>query len=132
MEKTNQHTLSSEFHAVLENLKRLANNKAVLSQLKDLLAANIEKENRIMSQITDWAAQEEADLTTISTTLDSVVTGVAALDALITAFQNSPGTLSAEDQAALDRIQNASKALVTKSAAISVAPPVAPSPTPTA
>jgi hypothetical protein len=72
-----------------------------------------------MSQITDWAAQQEADLSTVSTTLDGIVTGIAALDAKITAFNNSPGTLSADDQAALDAISAASKALVTKAAAIS-------------
>ena len=79
-----------------------------------------------MSKITDWAAAEQADLAQISTTLDGIVTGVAALDTLITNFQNSPGTLAPADQAALDAIQAASKALVTKAAAISVAPPSAP------
>ncbi len=89
---------------------------------------NIETQQlKIMSQITDWAAQEQADLTTISGTLDTIVSGIAALDALITSLQNSPGTLSAADQAALDSIQSASKALVTKSGAISTA---APGPTP--
>ena len=79
-----------------------------------------------MSQITDWAAAEQADLTQISTTLDAIVAGVTALDTLITNFQNSPGTLSAPDQAALDGIQAASKALVSKASAISTAPPTPP------
>jgi hypothetical protein len=79
-----------------------------------------------MLKITDWAAQEQADLTQISTTLDNVVAGIAALDVLITNFQNSPGAFSAADQAALDGIQAASQALVTKSAAISVAAPAPP------
>ena len=79
-----------------------------------------------MSQVTDWAAKEQADLTAISTTLDGIVTGIAALDTLITNFQNSPGTLSPADQAALDAIQTASDALVTKSQAISVAAPTPP------
>lgn len=82
-----------------------------------------ETEQYIMSQVTDWAEQEQADLTAISGTLDTIVTGIEALDAKITALQNSPGTLSASDQAALDAIQVASKALVAKSAAISTAPP---------
>lgn len=76
-----------------------------------------------MSQITDWAAKEQADLTDISSTLDGIASGVLALDALIVNFQNSPGTLSAEDQAALDGIVAASAALKTKAAAISVTPP---------
>ena len=76
-----------------------------------------------MSKITDWAAQEQADLTAISNTLNSIVQGIAALGALITTFQNSPGTLAPADQAALDAIQKQSDALVAQSAAISVAPP---------
>lgn len=86
-------------------------------------------EARIMSKLTDWAAQEEADLSAISATLDGVVAGVANLNKLITDFQNSPGTLSADDQAALDRIQAASKTLVDKAASIKTdapTPPTAP------
>jgi hypothetical protein len=118
-------TLGAGFAQVLQNLKNLANNQVALAQLKDLLAANIEKEQQLMSQITDWAATEQADLTTISTTLDGVVAGITALDALITAFQNSPGTLAVPDQNALDNIQAASKSLVAKVQAISVTPPTA-------
>lgn len=85
-------------------------------------------ERKVMSAITDWAAKEQADLDAISGTLDGVVTGIKALDDKITALQSSPGTLSAEDQAALDAIQQASKALVAKSQAISVTPPAPPAP----
>lgn len=84
-----------------------------------------EMEKRIMSQITDFAAQEQIKLDAISATLDGIVTGIAALDALITQLQNSPGTLSKADQAALDAIQASSQALVAKSGAISVTPPTA-------
>jgi hypothetical protein len=94
-----------------------------LERLQQTLDRIEEKENLIMSKITDWAAAEQADLTTISNTLNGIVTGIAALDALITAFNNSPGTLSPSDQAALDGIKAASAALVTQSAAISTAPP---------
>lgn len=79
-----------------------------------------------MSKITDWAAQEQADLAAISTTLDTIVAGVAALDKLITDFQNSPGTLSPADQAALDAIQASSADLKAKAAAIVVTPPAPP------
>jgi len=108
--------------AVLENVNN------ALREIKKLLALSITLENNIMSKITDWAAQEEVALTTISATLDSVVAGIAALDTLISNFQNSPGTLSSADQAALDGIQAASAALVTKAAAISVTPPAPPTP----
>ena len=80
----------------------------------------------IMSAITDWAAKEDADLTAINATLDGIVTGVAGLDELIKQLQNSPGTLSPEDQAVLDRIEAASAALVTKAGAIDTSAPKPP------
>lgn len=119
--------LNYTFKQVSQRLQKLSNDRVILDQLKDLLAKNIAKEQQLMSQITDWAATEQADLSAISTTLDSITTGIKALDDLITKFQNSPGTLSPEDQAALDQIQAASKALVTKAAAIDVNPPAPPS-----
>lgn len=76
-----------------------------------------------MSQITDWADAEQVDLSTVSATLNGLVTGIAALDKQITDFQNSPGTLNATDQAALDGIQASVKGLVTQSAAIKVTAP---------
>ncbi len=77
-------SLESQFLDVQKNIKRLADNQAALGQLKDLLAQNIQKEQELMSKITDWAAQEQADLSAISNTLDTVVTGITALDALRT------------------------------------------------
>jgi hypothetical protein len=77
-----------------------------------------ETERKIMSQLTDWAATEDADLTAINANLDAIVTTVANLNAQIAAFNNSPGTLSASDQAALDAIKATSDTLVTESAAI--------------
>jgi hypothetical protein len=121
-------SLGSELHEVIGRLKHLASSKQVLGELKDLLSANIQQENQLMSQITDWAAQEQADLTAISNTLDAVVAGVATLDKMIADFQNSPGTMSAADQTALDNLQAFSKTVVAKASAISVAPPVPPSP----
>jgi hypothetical protein len=133
MQMDSQHNpnsaLSAEIQFVLTSIKHLADNQTMLGRLHDLLAHNIHEEKELMSQITDWAATEQASLNAISGTLDGIVTGIAALNALITNFQNSPGTLSGPDQAALDAIQAASQALVTKSAAISVNAPV---PTPAA
>lgn len=99
--------------------------KADIAAITQQLAELQKGETTIMSQITDWAAKEQANLDTISKTLDGIVTGVANLDTMIQNFQNSPGTLSASDQAALDAIANASSALVDKAGAISVAPPAA-------
>ena len=106
--------------AALENIN------AALREIKNLLSLSIIQGRNVMSQITDWAAQEQVALTTISATLDSIVAGVANLDTLINNFQNSPGTLSPADQAALDACQKASNDLVAKAAAISVTPPAPP------
>lgn len=120
--------LTSELHALREQTKTEFDwfkSHAGLATKQDLK----ETETKIMSKITDWADQEQADLSSISSTLDTIVAGIAALDALITALQNSQGTLSASDQAALDAIQASSHALVSKSGAISVTPPANTSPT---
>jgi hypothetical protein len=80
----------------------------------------------LMSKVTEFASKQQADFDTLNSKVDSIAAGVTALYELIAAFQNSPGTLSPEDQAALDGIQAASAALVAKTAAINTAPPVAP------
>jgi len=79
--------------------------------------------DKLMSKITDWATQQQADLAQVSTTLDGIVAGISALDKIITDWQNSPGTMDPVDQAALDSAQVAIKALVAKSSAIVVTPP---------
>ena len=111
----------------LADIRQLLNKHLqLLEQVDNKIDQMKQQESKNMSQITDWAAQQQADLTNISTTLDGVVAGIVTLDTLITNFQNSPGTLSAPDQAALDAVQAASKALVAKASAISVAPPSPP------
>ena len=108
----------------LADIRQLLNKHLqLLEQVDNKIDQMKQQESKNMSQITDWAAQQQADLTNISTTLDGVVAGIVTLDTLITNFQNSPGTLSAPDQAALDAVQAASKDLVAKASAISVAPP---------
>ena len=82
-----------------------------------LLNQKIEK---LMSQITDWADQEEADLTAISGTLNAIVTGVKALNDLIAQLKG--GGLSPADAAKLAEVKAQSAALVTQAAAISTAP----------
>ena len=72
-----------------------------------------------MSQITDFAAKVEVNFA-------ATKAGIQALDDKITAFQNSPGTLSATDQAALDQIVTDSAALVSQTNALP--PTVAPAP----
>ena len=79
-----------------------------------------------MSAVSDFATVVNAAFAKVNTDLDAITAGIANLDALITAFQNSPGTLSAADQAALDGIQTASQALVAKVDAVVVTPPTPP------
>ena len=64
------------------------------------------KVDQLMSQVTDFAAKVQAHF-------DSITAKIKSLDDKIQAFQNSPGTLSAADQAALDVIANESAALDT-------------------
>jgi hypothetical protein len=81
---------------------------------------------KLMSQVTDFAAKVQASFDKVNADLDNITAGIQSLDALITAFQNSPGTLSPSDQTALDQIQAASQALVAKADAVSVTPPTPP------
>jgi len=82
-----------------------------------------------MSQITDFAAAEGVKLDAIEASLKKIVDGVKALHDLIVQFQNSPGTLSAADQAALDAIQAKSALVVADAAAIDTTVPAPPAPT---
>lgn len=83
-------------------------------------------QENFMKEVQDFVAKEQADLASINAKLDSVVVGIKALDDLIQNFQNSPGTLSVEDQTALDAVSKASTDLVAKSSAIDTTPPVGP------
>lgn len=77
----------------------------------------IKGNEQLMSQISDFAAK-------VNTNFASIKAGIASLDAQIQAFQNSPGTLSTADQAALDGIVAASATLAT--AANAIVPPTPP------
>ena len=83
--------------------------------------------------IQNFATAVQANIAATATALTNLAAGIANLDALIVQFQNSPGTLSAADQASLDSIQAASAALLSQAQAISTAapgqtPPVVPVP----
>ncbi len=76
-----------------------------------------------MATVQDFINAEGPVLASLGTALTALSTGVKALDDLITQLQNSPGTLSPADQAALDQIQATSQALVAQANAISTAAP---------
>ena len=112
-------TAAREISMHVEAIKHLAQES--WSELRQATKADLlEMEKRIMSAITDFAAKMTANFATLKTE-------ITGLNAKITAFNNSPGTLSAADQAALDGIQAQSDALV--AAANSTSAPVVP-PTP--
>ena len=83
-------------------------------------------QEKLMSAISDYVTKVEADYAAISTGLDSLATGIANLDALITQLQNNPGPISPVDQGLLDEAQAQSTALVAKVASISTDPPAKP------
>ena len=112
--------------------KELAAIRQLLEQVNNKVDQVEEQELKIMSQITDWAAAEQADLSTIQATLNGIVTGITALDTLITNLQATATTLSPDDLAALTAVKTASDLLVTQSQAISTTAPGAPTPAPVA
>jgi hypothetical protein len=91
-----------------------------VNSLARIEAAIKQQGAQFMSQITDFAAKVE-------TNFAGIKAGIQALDEKITALQNSPGMLSASDQAALDAIVADSAALVTTANALpAVTPPAVP------
>ena len=77
--------------------------------------------DRIMSAITDYTAKVQAAFDAISTSVDDIAADITQLQTTIANFNNSPGTLSATDQAALDDVQAKATALVTKIKALDTA-----------
>jgi len=75
-----------------------------------------------MSHIVNWATQENVDLSTMAATLNTIASTAAALEVLITNFQNSAGTLNAADQSRLTGIQTLAIELVERCASIRVSP----------
>lgn len=111
---------SEEFHF---NHKQFGDSWA-LFQLFEQNEQLAQKIHILMSAVTDFAATVQKNFDALSADIDSIQAGITNLDTLIQGFQNSPGTLSAADQAALDAISANSAALVTKANAINVTPPV--------
>lgn len=71
-------------------------------------------ERKIMSAISDFAANVKDSFTELATAVDGVVSDVNQLKAKIDQLQNSPGQITPEDQATLDAIQAQAKSLADK------------------
>jgi len=75
-----------------------------------------------------FAAAETSVLNSLVTAINNIATGVAALDALITTLQNSPGDITPADQATLDAIQAQTTQIQAQLTAINTTPPGTPVP----
>lgn len=87
-------------------------------------------ERKIMSAIGDYAAAVKTSFDEISLSVDGIAGDVKQLKDTIDKLQNSPGTITPEDQALLDGIQSQAKALADKVKALddATAPPEVPTP----
>ncbi|HSW83475.1 MAG TPA: hypothetical protein VLH12_08375 [Usitatibacter sp.] len=95
--------------------------------IKTALATLIQLGERTMSQISDFAAKQTAHNQKVSADLDALKQQIDDLNTKIATIQNSPGTLSAEDQATLDQIEAAGTDLANKADALAgVTPPTPP------
>lgn len=82
---------------------------------------------RIMSAISDFKVKQDAHNAKVSSDLDALVVSIQALNDLIAKLQNSPGTITPEDQALLDAADAAGQALSDKAdAMVATKPPVVP------
>lgn len=81
-----------------------------------------------MSAIGDFAAKMDAHNAQIEAAVDGLTTDIQALNDEIAKLQASSGQISAEDQAALDRIEVRGRAIAEKASALDgMNPPPVPS-----
>lgn len=85
-------------------------------------------EDHIMSAISDFAAKQTAFNDRIDTAVTGLTGDVHALKDEILKLQNSPGSITAEDQALLDAIQARSNSIATKLEALDAETATAPTP----
>lgn len=88
----------------------------------------LEKLERIMSKISDYADAVKASFDAISVGLDGVSSDLDALAKKIDELQNSPGGITPEDQARLDEIQTMADSLKNRVADLDARNPPAPPP----
>lgn len=81
-----------------------------------------------MSAVSDFAAKQKAFNEKIDVAVDGIVGDVKFLKDKIVELQNTPGPISAEDQALLDEIEAKTSAIVTKLDALDAETPPTPPP----
>lgn len=107
----------------LFNLFRYSAGERRLMKFYESLATNQEK---IMTAISDFAAKQDAHNAKVSAALDDIKTEIGTLNTEISTLQNSPGTITPEDQATLDRLDASGTSLEAKVAALDTLTPPAP------
>lgn len=87
-----------------------------------------EMETRLMSSISDFAAHQSAFNTRLDTAITGLQADVEALNAKIEELQNSPGSITPEDQALLDELTSRGEAITAKLEALDALTPPPPPP----
>lgn len=89
-----------------------------------------EMKDEIMSAISDFSDRVKESFTTIGQSVDGITSDFAQLKALIEKLQNSPGSITPEDQATLDQAETQIKGIADKLKALdeATAPEEVPNP----
>jgi hypothetical protein len=87
-------------------------------------------EKRIMEAIQQFSARVTAAFARIGTSVDGIHGDITQLKQLILDLQNSPGTLTPEDQAALDVIETLVSGLETRVSSLDAETGTSPTPNP--
>jgi len=104
--------------------------KADLNETERILKSSIHNaRDTIMEAITSFANRVNTAFDKLGTAVDGVASDVDFLKQQIATLQNSPGTLSVEDQATLDAIQSRAETLSDKVDALDKATEQPPVPT---
>lgn len=99
----------------------------VLCAIDKLLLALKRTERRIMTKISEFAEKQAAFNNRMDSAVQGIVGDVAELNRKIEELQNSPGTITPEDQALLDALEVRGDAISAKLEAIdALTPPPVP------
>jgi len=100
----------------------------LLREVQQQEQRNEERFQTIMSAISEFAAKVDAHNAAIDAAVDGLTTDIKTLNDEIAALQASQGGISAEDQAALDRIEARGATIADKLTALdALTPPPPPS-----
>jgi methyl-accepting chemotaxis protein len=105
-----------------------AHNHEHLCRIEDKIDNLFRSIGDVMEAIQSFSARVKASFTAIGTSVDGIVSDVTELKRKIEELQASPGTLTPEDQAALDEIESMVGATASKLADLDAATATAPAP----